>query len=71
VLERVVAGGHVVDRRDGTQRAGLIVGAAVAHHADGADRQQHSEAVRLFSIMYADFRASPYGPVCGRRITAD
>ncbi len=41
VLERGVVGG----RGDGAQRAGLVVGAAVAHHADGADRQQHGEGL--------------------------
>ena len=33
------------DRGHGAQRADPVVGAAVAHHADGADREQHGEGL--------------------------
>ena len=41
--EGVVVGGHAVGRGDGAQRAHVIVGARVAHDADGVHRQQHGE----------------------------
>src|SRR5262249_41412814 len=39
VVERVVVGGHAVGRGDGAQRAGLVVGAPVAHHTHSPHRQ--------------------------------
>src|SRR4051794_35515438 len=36
---------HAVDRGDGAQCADPIVGAAVAHHANGLDRQEHREGL--------------------------
>ena len=43
--EVVIVGGHAVGRGDGAQRADIVVGARVAHHADGAHRQQHGEGL--------------------------
>ena len=45
VREGVEVGGHAVGRGDGAQRADVVVGAGVAHHADGAHRQQHGEGL--------------------------
>ena len=36
---------HAVDRGHGAQRADEVVGAAVAHDADGLHRQQHGEGL--------------------------
>jgi hypothetical protein len=41
----VIVGRPALSRGDSAPRAGLIVGAAGAHHADGADRQQHRESL--------------------------
>ena len=41
----IEVGGHAVDRGDGAQRADELVGAAVAHDADGLHRQQHGEGL--------------------------
>ncbi len=48
---------HAVDRGDGAQRADEFVGAAVAHDADGLDRQQHRERLpdRVVEAGLADF----------------
>jgi nucleoside phosphorylase len=45
VGERVVVGGHAVGRGDGAQRTDIVIGAPVAHHAHGLDRQQHGEGL--------------------------
>ena len=37
--------GHAVDRGDGAQGADEFVGAAIAHDADGLDRQQHGKGL--------------------------
>src|SRR3546814_7459129 len=42
-VEGVDVGGHAVGRGDGAERADMVIGAAVAHHADGLDGQQHRE----------------------------
>ena len=43
VREREEVGRHAVGGGDGAQRADVVVGARVAHHADGAHGQQHGE----------------------------
>src|SRR5207344_3596567 len=43
VGEVVIVGGHAVGGGDGAQRAHIVVGARIAHDADGAHREQHSE----------------------------
>ena len=45
VLEGIAVRRHAVGRGDGAQRADVIVGAPVAHHADRAHRQQHGEGL--------------------------
>jgi GMP synthase (glutamine-hydrolysing) len=45
MVEGEVIGGHAVGRGDGAQRAGLVIGAAVAHHAHGAHRQEDGEGL--------------------------
>src|SRR6185436_17757703 len=37
---------HAVCRRNRAQSDHIFVGAEIAHHADGAHRQQHSESLR-------------------------
>ena len=56
-VERVDVGGHAVDRGHGAERADEVVGAPVAHDADGADRQQHRERLpdRVVQPGVADF----------------
>ena len=44
-VEGVEIRGHAVDRRDGAQRADVVVGPSVAHHADRPHRQQHREGL--------------------------
>ena len=44
-VEGVDLGGHAIDAGDGAQGAGVVVGAAVAHDAHGADREQHGEGL--------------------------
>src|SRR5580704_14459943 len=57
VRERVVVGGHAVGRGDGAQRADIVVGARVAHHAHGLDRKQHREGLPDLVVEpgFADF----------------
>ena len=43
--EGVVVGGHAVDAGDGAERADVVVGAAVAHDADGADGEEDGEGL--------------------------
>ena len=43
--ERVIVGGHAIDRGHGAQGAGIIIGPPVAHHAHGADRQDGDEGL--------------------------
>ena len=43
--KRIEVGRHAVDRGHGAQRADDVIGAPVAHHADGAHRQQHREGL--------------------------
>mgnify|MGYP000520507625 CR=1 FL=1 len=43
--EGIVVGGHAVDARHGAERAGIVVGATVAHHAHGAHRQERHEGL--------------------------
>ena len=38
-------GGHAVGGGDGAKRDGLLVGAEIAHHADGMNRQQNGEGL--------------------------
>src|SRR6478672_11342317 len=45
VGEIVVVGGHAVGRGDGAKRAYIVVGARIAHDADGAHREQHGESL--------------------------
>jgi hypothetical protein len=56
MLEGVVVGGHAVDRGHGAQRTDVVVGAPVAHHADGAHRQEHGEGLpdRVVEAVVAD-----------------
>src|SRR5262249_25216339 len=42
-VEAVEVGRHAVGRRDGAERHHVVVGAPVAHHADGLHRQDHRE----------------------------
>ena len=41
----VVIGGHTVGGGNGSERAGVIVSAPIAHHPDGTYRQQHREGL--------------------------
>ena len=43
--EREGVGGHPVGRGHRAQRAGVVVGARVAHDADAPDRQQHGKGL--------------------------
>ena len=56
-VERIDVGGHAVGAGDGAQGADVVVGAPVAHHADGLDRQQHREGLpdRVVQPGVADF----------------
>src|SRR4029077_19626308 len=44
-VERIEVRRHAVGRGDGAQADDEVVGAAVAHHADGLDRQDHGESL--------------------------
>src|SRR5205085_11186619 len=57
VREREIVGGHPVGRGHRAQGADKIVGAAVAHHADAPDRQQHGKGLpdRVVETGVADF----------------
>ena len=46
VRQRRPVRGHEVGRLHGAQRDRVLVGAAVAHHADRAHRQEHRERLR-------------------------
>ena len=45
VRERVAIRRHAVGRGDGAQGADVVVGATVAHHADGLHRQEDREGL--------------------------
>ncbi|MPL73681.1 hypothetical protein SDC9_19487 [bioreactor metagenome] len=45
MAEGVVIRRHAIDRGHRAQRAGIVIGAPVAHHADGADRQDRHEGL--------------------------
>ena len=53
----VVIGGHTVSGGDGSECAGVIIGAPVAHHADGAHRQEYRESLpdRIIQPGVANF----------------
>ena len=56
VGERVIVGSHAVGRGNGAERADMVVGAVIAHHADGADREQNREGLpdRIIEARIAD-----------------
>ena len=48
--ERVVIGGHTIDRSDRTQRAGKVIGPVVAHDPNGAHWQDRHEGLPDFVV---------------------
>jgi hypothetical protein len=57
MLKRVAVGRNAVGRGHRTQAADKFVGARIAHHANGADGQQHGKGLPDFVIEagLADF----------------
>ena len=43
--KRIIVCGHPVDRRDSPQCTGKVISSAVAHNADGANRQDRDESL--------------------------